>query len=37
MIRREQPAVGVSGTEMAESLYRSIVKAGGAFERLDVI
>lgn len=37
MIRREQPAVGVSGTEMAESLYRSIVKAGGAFERLDVV
>jgi len=36
-IRREQPMVGVSGTEMFESQYQSIVRAAGLSRPMDFV
>ena len=35
--RREQPATGVSGTEMFESLARSLIHATGAYQAVDFL
>ena len=36
-VRRSQPMVGVSGTEMAAALLRSVARAGGVRETLELI